>query len=156
MRFLRSLAMLSFGVLATGCYTLRPAGGIPPVVGERVALDVNDAGRVALGGSIGPEISRIEGLLVGTESDEYLVSVRSVKYLRGDEQRWSGERVGIRREHVGTVYNRRLSRARSITLGAVAFGGFLAFVASRDMLGLSLGGNEPGDPKPPPVELVRP
>lgn len=156
MRVIRFLVVFSFGAFATGCYTLRPAAGVPPVPGEEVAFDVTDAGRVALGGSMGPEISRIEGLLVGTENEEYLVSIRSVQFLRGGQQRWNGERVGIRREHVGTVYHRRLSRSRSITLGAVAFGGFLAFLASRDMLGLSFGGGDRPEPKPIPVELVRP
>lgn len=156
MRVIRFLAVLSTGVFAAGCYTLRPAAGVPPVPGDEVAFEVTDQGRVALGGSIGPEISRIEGLLVGTEDDEYLVAIRSVQFVRGGQQRWNGERVGIRREHVGTVYNRRLSRARSITLGTVAFGGFLAFLASRDMLGLSFGGGDRPEPKPIPVELVRP
>jgi hypothetical protein len=39
-----------------GCYTLQPTGGPVPEVGSRVAFDVNDAGRAALGGTMGPEI----------------------------------------------------------------------------------------------------
>jgi hypothetical protein len=37
---------------------------VTPAVGEKVAFDVNDAGRVALGGSLGPEIAQIEGRVV--------------------------------------------------------------------------------------------
>src|SRR5207248_394092 len=51
----------AFGVALGGCYSYRPAGGVPPQIGTRVAFDVNDAGRMALGGTMGPEIAQVEG-----------------------------------------------------------------------------------------------
>ena len=38
-----------------------PPGGRRPSLGDKVAFDVNDNGRVAFGGSMGPEIGQIEG-----------------------------------------------------------------------------------------------
>src|SRR5688500_3819331 len=64
------LAVLSASLV--GCYTLQPAGGRTPEVGAKVAFDVNDAGRSALGGSLGPEISQIEGKLLEQQNGEYL------------------------------------------------------------------------------------
>lgn len=105
---------------------------------------------------MGPEIAQIEGRLIGLESDEYIVSVRAVRFLRGGEQVWKGERVRIKPEYVGTTYARRLSRGRSLALGAATIGGFAAFLITRDLLGLGQSERDPTDPKPTPVELVRP
>ena len=129
-------------VLVAGCYTLQPATQAAPEVGTVVALDVNDVGRVALGGSLGPEIGQIEGRLISQENGEYLVAVSSVKYLRGGEQIWSGERVRVNREHVGNTYERRFHKGRTIALSAVVMAGVAAIVASRDLFGF---GREPGD-----------
>ena len=154
MRLLRSVGLIFTGALLAGCYTLRPAGGATVTPGEVVALDINDQGRVALGGAIGPEIARIEGRLVGNDPEEYLLSVRRLEFLRGGEQSWAGERVRIRRDFVGNVYERQLSRSRSYTLATVIVAGAVAFFLTRDLFGL---GSEPGDDdddKPQPTELI--
>lgn len=156
MRLFR-LGFAALTVFLAGCYTLEPAGGVAPEPGSRIAMDLTDAGRVALGGSIGPGVSQIEGRLIGVEGDEYLLAVSSITTFQGGTQVWAGERIRVRSEHVGTVYERRLSAGRSVTLGAVAVAGITAVILGRDLLGF---GREPGesvDPKgPPPVELIRP
>src|SRR5207248_8132884 len=106
---LRALA----AVLLVGCYTLQPsAGGVVPPAGAEMAFDINDAGRVALGGSMGPAIARIEGRLVGRDSSAYIVAVREITLLNGGDQTWSGERVQLKTEYVTEHYERRLSRGR--------------------------------------------
>src|SRR5262245_20986479 len=92
-------------VLLAGCYTLQPASGVAPL-GAIVAFDINDVGRVALGGAVGPEIGTIEGRLLNTADGEYTVAVKSVKYLRGGTQVWSGEPVAIKKDFVGNSYIR--------------------------------------------------
>jgi hypothetical protein len=109
-------------VVLAGCYTLEPAGTLVPVVGTGVAFDVNDVGRVALGGSMGPEIAQIEGNLLQRDSAEYVVGVTAVHLLRGGEQRWGGEPVHIKNEYVTSVYQRTFSRGRTIALASVAVG----------------------------------
>jgi hypothetical protein len=128
-----------------GCYTLQSAQ-TTPAPGAVMAFDVNDAGRVALGGTIGPEIGQIEGRVLSQENGEYLVSVSAVRLLRGGEQVWSGERVRINREHVGNTYERRFDKGRTIALGAVVVAGVAAIIASRDLIGF---GREPEPPGPP-------
>ena len=121
-------------VLLAGCYSLRPTRGAPEV-GTKVAFDVNDAGRLALGGSLGPEIAQVEGQLVRRDSAGYLLAISNVRLLRGGEQVWTGEQVHVRPDFVGNTYERRFSLGRSIGFGVVGIGGFAAFMAGRSLLG---------------------
>jgi hypothetical protein len=123
--------------LLTGCYTLQPVRGTPEP-GTQLAFDVNDAGRVALGGSVGPEISQIEGRLIQRDNGEYLLGVTSVAMLRGGVQVWKGEQVRIKPEYVGNVYTRQLDKTRSALLGvALAAGTALVVTSAANLLGSS-------------------
>jgi hypothetical protein len=139
-------ALFLVGILLAGCYTLEPVSGVDPKVGSRVAFDVNDNGRVALGGTMGPEIAQVEGQLVQKEDGLYVVAVSSVRLLRGSEQPWSGEQVRLKTEYLGPAYERKLSKGRSIGLALAGVGGVTAFFITRSLLGF---GNEdngtPGD-----------
>ena len=132
------------GVLA-GCSTMRPLQGAEPQVGTKVAFDVNDAGRVALGGTVGPEIAQLEGQLIEKNSEGYLLAISTTRLLRGGEQVWSGEQVRVKSEYLGSAYERRFSLGRSLALGAVAFGGFGAFMLTRELLGSGTN-NDDGPP----------
>jgi hypothetical protein len=138
--FGRVVGLTSVGVLVVGCYSLVPATGPAPEVGKQMAFDMNDAGRVALGGSMGPEIAQIQGRLLARDSD-YVVSVTAVKLLRaGGEQTWGGEAVRIKPAYISSMYERRYSGGR--TLAATAIGaGLVAAVAVRSILGGGAGGD---------------
>jgi hypothetical protein len=138
---LRPVVAVALAFLVVGCYTLQPTRGSAPQVGTNIAFDVNDAGRVALGGLIGPEIAQIEGRLLNNGTEDYLIAVSTVRLLRGGEQVWSGEQVRIKSEYVGTAYERRFSRGRSIALGSAVVGGFAAFLIGRSLVGAGQEGN---------------
>lgn len=133
-------------VIANGCYTLTPVANIGVPLGTTVALDINDAGRVALGGSMGPEIRQVEGRLVGNANNEYTLAVSGVRFLRGGEQRWNGERVTIRSENVSALSERRLSKGRTAAFAGAGLG-VLAFIVTRSVIG-----NGSVDPDKPPVD----
>ncbi|MCC6242349.1 MAG: hypothetical protein IT353_05885 [Gemmatimonadaceae bacterium] len=135
-----AVAISLSSLLLTGCYVLQPVSGQPLPLGAQVGLSVNDAGRVAIGGSMGPEVSAIEGRLVAKDSTEYVVAVSLVRLLRGGEQVWSGERVRIKTEHVTGVSERKLSRGRTAAMVGVSVGALIA-IARSSLLG-SLGGDE--------------
>jgi hypothetical protein len=140
-----SAFLLGVGVLS-GCYTLRPATA-PVAEGTEVAFDVNDAGRVALSTQVGPEVSQLEGRLVSANNGDYVLAVNAVRFVRGDEQIWKGERVRLAKDHVRNSYERRFSPGRTATAAALTAGGVLVFFASRSLLGF---GSEQGDdPRPP-------
>lgn len=141
----RTLGLAFVGFLVTGCYALHPvAFGVTPEVGARVAIEVNDMGRVALGGSMGPEIDRILGRLVGFDSAGYEVAVEEVHLLRGGIQVWNHEKMRIAKDQIRAFSERRYSRGRSLALGAVGVGS-VAFLLSRGLLGAGLG-DPPGVP----------
>lgn len=135
--------VVATGALLAGCYSLQSARGATPEVGTKVAFDVNDAGRVGLGGALGPEVAQIEGRLVERDSAGYLLAISNVRLLQGGEQVWTGEQVRIRQDFVGNTYIRRFSMARSIGFGAAGIGGFAAFLATRSLLGSGGRGDDP-------------
>ena len=140
----RFVGIVGLGLVAAGCYTLRPAAGGVPEVGTQIAFDVNDSGRVALGPSMGPEIGQIEGRLVSRENGEYLVAVTAVRHLRGGEQVWKGEQVRIKSAYVGPAYVRQFDKVRSVAVGGTVVGGFAAFLIGRALRGEGSGNNGKG------------
>lgn len=149
------LGSATFVVALAGCYTLQPASGVTPELGSEVALDLNDVGRVALGGSMGPSIAQVEGRVIENRDGEYLIGVRAVRMLQGGEQIWSGEQVRIKNEYVGYTYRRRFSPKRTIAATAIGVGGFTAFFLTRSLLGSGTAGDGSGG-GPPVTSLVRP
>lgn len=136
----------------TGCYTLEPVRTAPEV-GSKLAVDVNDVGRVALGGMIGQEIGQIEGRLVSQENGEYVLAVSKVRFLRGGQQVWTGEAVHVKKEHVSTTYQKRFHKGRTIALTAVMISGVVAIVFAQDLLGFGQDESPPPRTDPPPIDL---
>ncbi len=151
----RSAVLTVLGLALMGCYTLKPVSGVEPKPGSKLAFDVNDAGRVALGGSMGPEISQVEGVLLEKDAQGYLLSVSNVRLLRGGEQVWSGEKVRLANQYLGTAYERRFSVGRSVGLGVVGIGGFAAILATTSLLGIGQDPS-PGTPDTVNQRLGRP
>ena len=146
MRMIRLVGSLVLSALVSGCYSLQPAAGITPEIGDDLAFDINDVGRVALGGTMGPEIAQVEGRLVSRENAEFLVAVTSIHTLRGGDQVWKGEKVRIKSEYVGSTYQRHFSKGRTLTLGAVGVAA-VALIVTRSLVGSGSDG-DPG--KVPP------
>ena len=109
------------GVSTMGCYTLQPSAVAVPAPGTRVAFAINDAGRVALGGSMGPELRQVEGNLQSKDGDDYVVSVTGVELLQGGYQTWAGETVRINAQYVSALYLKKFSVAKTaLVLGGAA------------------------------------
>lgn len=119
--------------IANGCYVYTPVQPVP--VSETVSFRVNDAGRVALGQSLGPAVDRIEGVVASVNDSAYVLNMRSVTYFSGDSNAWSGERVEVGKSFVFAPAARRFSRSRT----ALAIGGGVAavvgFIVTRALLG---------------------
>jgi hypothetical protein len=115
------LMMTVAGVgLLSSCYSLQPSTVATPAPGTRLAFAINDVGRVALGGSMGPELLRVEGNLQSKDDDAYVVSVSGVQLLNGGFQTWAGETVRIHSSYVSAVYEKKFSKGRTALLVAAA------------------------------------
>lgn len=137
-RWLAWLRAVALPLVVAGCYTMQPVASNEALVGTRVVLHVNDAGRVALGRSMGQEIDRVEGQLLEKDSATFLIAVKHVFTLRGGVHVWSDESVRIRQEYVGRLSERQLSKGRTIAFSALGAGS-VAFLLSRGLLGSGLG-----------------
>lgn len=142
--------VLPGALVASACYVSTPVDvSVRPVVtGETVALDISDRGRVALSERFGPGVSQIEGRVSATSEESYKLQVFRVSYLRDSDAQWAGETVTIEREHVGRVYQRTLSRRRSVLTAAAVGGGVIAFIVTRALTGE--GRERDPDPMLPP------
>jgi len=154
MHRLRFIGVAAIGALLAGCFTLLPARGVTPELGSQIAFDVNDAGRVALGPTMGPEIAQIEGRIIEKTSEDYLVAVTTVRLLRGGQQVWSGEKVRLRAEYLGSMYERKFSRGRTVAATAITVGSFATLLGIAAVAGI-LTDNSGGDGKPTPAGLTR-
>jgi hypothetical protein len=112
------ITVSGIGLLTSSCYSLQPTLASVPAPGTRLAFAINDVGRVALGGSMGPELLRVEGHLQSKDGDDYFVNVSGVQLLQGGFQTWAGETVRINSSYVSAVYEKKFSKVR--TVGAIA------------------------------------
>lgn len=145
MKLGRLLGCVALVELLAGCYVLQPATGAGPEPGALMAMEVNDLGRLALGGQMGPEIQQVEGRLVSKNNGEYQIAVSSVKLIRGGAQVWSGEKVTVKPEYISQTFERRLSKSRTAAMAAVFVVGVYTVVRSQDLFGL---GKRDPDPVP--------
>ena len=144
-------AVLPFGA----CYRYRPVVA-PPEPGTRVALELNDRGRVGVADSLGPELTHVEGELVSRTDSLYLLHVLSVRDIRGGRTRWRGEPASVRQEFVKDVTVRELSKQRTAMLVGGVVVATVAFVISRDLFGLGSGGDDGGgNGEPSDVRVTR-
>jgi hypothetical protein len=134
----RSLALGALLPLVGGCYVYTPIAAAPSV-GSTVSFALTDAGRVALGRSIGEAARSLEGEVDSTNDSSYVLRVRSVTYISGQTNQWTGERLVVGRQQVTGAREKTLSKSRTALVAAVSVGGVVAFVATRGLLG---GGNE--------------
>lgn len=129
------------------CYAWVPAGGdgasaLAP--GARVALEVNDVGRVALAGTLAPSITRVEGTVVSAPAGELVLALAGYAQIRGGFTQLTGDTVRVRREHVSAIRRRELSRRRTLVAVGVGVAAVVAFLAARGLSGRGVPPEGPG------------
>lgn len=136
--------------LCTACYQYVPVQSAP-AVGSRVALEINDDGRVALRDQLGPGIVRLEGRVSAVDGDGMVVQTLNVTQIRGRALPVDSVTVRVNSQHVERMDERRLSRTRTWMF----IGGALA-VATAFLLSGGFGGRaSPEQPGGPPVDEYR-
>jgi hypothetical protein len=137
--FRKAVLLLSLCTLSLqwGCYSYLPVQSAPPLVSEKMAVALNDRGRLLLGDRLGANVDRVEGVLVSADSAGIVMDVSGIKDLRGGSAVWSGERVTIPNDAIMGFRPRKLSKARSLLLAGAVVGvlAVITFGMSLDLFG---------------------
>ena len=138
-RWTRSAAVGGLTLLAgTACYTYQPLTAADPAPGTPMALVLNDQGRAAVADSVGPGVRRVDGTLVRSTNDRWVVAVSELLDIDGRRTKWSGETVGFQRAYVAIPQERQFSKRRTILLVSTVAAGLATIIATRHLFGLSL------------------
>ncbi len=150
MRYFRQWMGVAVVPAVLGCYTYAPLDtSTGAQVGEHIAVEVSDRGRVELGERLGSGIVRLEGTLTRTDSQDLVMNVWRVRSIGGETSRWSGESVRFRRDLAASVQMRYLNRTRTYLVAGAAVAGLVLFTKSFDLFGSFVGGSDPGEGPPP-------
>jgi hypothetical protein len=159
-KFRRLTVLLSL-FAGAGCFSLQPVtGGVAPEAGARVDVTLNDAGRAALGSSIGPAVDRIDGTVLEQDSSGMTLAVKHIIGLNGSVQVWSDELVRVEESQYRMLALRRFSRGRTVALGAGSVGGFALLIAAGvnpfGFIGNDAGGGKDSTPGESIIRVIRP
>ncbi len=134
-------------VLVGGCYQYSSYATDRPAPATVVELTLNDRGRVAMEHHIGPEIMTVEGTVASATDSIFTLQVSRVTTLDRHFQRWAGEPVTFRTEHVRMIRERRFSAGRTVLFAGSVAASAVAFAATGLLIGSALGDrSEPGGP----------
>jgi hypothetical protein len=140
-------------VVASACYKSVPLDTSTPPVGETVSFIISDQGRVGLTERMGPGLARIEGRMLGTEGDQFVVSVFRTAAIGGSTSLWSGEEMRLNRNFVARLEGRELSKTRTWLAAGAATSVVVAFIVTRGLTGI-FGGNDDDPPGEEPQQSV--
>lgn len=148
-RFIGGLCAVTLS-LQIGCYTFQPLQTSVPATGTRIAVMINDRGRVALSDRLGSAVDKIDGLLVGVDSMNVTLEVYGTTDMRGTHASWTGERIQVPKDAITGYQERQFSRRRTYILVGTMVGVVLATML---MVNLNVfGGLSHSDPGTVPIE----
>jgi hypothetical protein len=146
-RILRACVLGFLTGVSTACYVYTPVAS-PPAQGSQLLLDLNDQGRVGLGGQIGAAGKAVEGLLQPSPDSIFNLKVVAVSYLNGQRNQWTGEALSVSRGFVRDVRARQFSKSRTaLTVGSIA-AAVVGFIVTRGLIGSGHTGGDGGGGPP--------
>lgn len=145
----RGLILVATFVTLSGCYryvVLADSSSIE--AGERVRVELTEAGSEFIRGSVGSTALALDGTVVEWRSDTVVLAVRRARMRTGDFYEWTGLSVKFPRNAVDRVERREFSRSRSVILGAGATAA--AALVIKEAMDAADGGTPGGGGPPPP------
>src|SRR5205809_8147249 len=117
-RWNRSAVVGGLTLLAgTACYTYQPLTAADPAPGTPLALVLNDQGRAAVADSVGPGVRRVDGTLVRSTKDRWVVAGSELLDIDGRRAKWCGETGGVPRGYVRIPQGEEVSIGRTVLVG---------------------------------------
>jgi len=125
---------------------------VPPAA-VRIEFLLNDQGRAALEGKLGPAVQKVEGEVLNQDGGSYDLSVYRVTGFDGKSSTWTGEHVTLAKDHAMGYQVRRLNKVRSSLLAAGVVAGIVVIFFGK-ALGIG-GGSEDGTIPPEDRPKIR-
>ena len=97
----------------TACYTQVPMDTSAPPPETRVIARVTDSGAVAIGSTVGPGASEVEGVVASATPEAWTLNLLRVNYRGGTSNLWNREPVVFPRYALSHPTQKRLSKSRS-------------------------------------------
>lgn len=115
--WLRLMALAVTVNVVAGCYTFVPTEFHAPAEGRLLRVDVSPAGQDRLIPRFGPGVQEVRGMVLAARPDSMSLLVHSLQNRQGTTG-VDGQPVRLAPPDVTGVYERRLSRTRSVLFGA--------------------------------------
>ena len=134
--------------LALGaCYSNVPTQLSTAQPDTKLVVALTDAGSDSLARYLGPGVATVGGKLLQNNESGVSLAVSQVTMRSGAEQFWKGETVALPKYSIATVQERKLSKPRTILLGAAIVA--LGFTVKLAGVGSSTAGGSKGGGGPP-------
>jgi hypothetical protein len=141
-------SLCSVAIVASGCYGNVPIQLSSAPMNTKLVVALTDAGSDSLARYLGPGVETVSGKLMQNGDNGISLAVSQVTMRSGAEQFWKGETVALPKYSIGTVQEHKLSKPRTILLGAAIVAA--AFTVKLTGVGGSNSGRQPpggGNPK---------
>lgn len=133
-----SLLLVGGGTMAgtSACYSYRPLSTEAVPVGTRVVASLTDRGAVEMADTVGGAATRLSGRVQAATDQRLVLALNRVTFRQGRAVSWAGEPVGVPRQYVASLSERRFSWWRSLVTTAVVS---TALVTVANRLGMNVG-----------------
>ena len=114
------LSLCSAVFLLCGCYASFPIEMAQAKPGDKLRVELTDAGSDSLARYLGPGVQTVDGKLLRSSDTEVSLGVTQISMRSGIDQYWKGEAVVLPKYSLATVQERKLSKPRTFLLaGAI-------------------------------------
>jgi hypothetical protein len=148
-----AVALLSIGLLATGCYKYVPVEVATVNPQEDVRVLVTESAAARLSRDLGSYTTSLDGRLAREPNDSVSIAVTVTRAYRGRLMDSGRQTMFLGRGEVVEVHRRELSRTRTVAAGLGAVAVFALLVSSVVQM-LDPNPSEDGTPPPPPEPFI--
>ena len=140
-------ATVVVSVSAAACSTYAPTSLASAPASGTVRFALTDAARAESFGSLGSQVTSVEGQVRSTSDSAVTIAVSEVGRVASDNQAYHGEMVVIPTRFIGSVEQKRTQVARSLVAAAGVIGAVI-WIGSQAGHG-SISSKKPPGPPPP-------
>jgi hypothetical protein len=146
MRVVAVIVAITF--LVGACFTYAPTSLAAAPNGGTVRFDLTDAAQSESFGSLGSQVTSVEGKVRSTSDSAVTISVSEVGRVAADNQAYQGDMITIPTRYIGRVEQKRTQVGRSLLVAGAIIGAVVWIGGSQAGHG-SVSSRRPPGPPPP-------